>query len=1143
VNRSINKIEKGDSSIYSQDAATIQSYNFRYFMDKNGRLQERKKKGRLYSLGGNDPPRKYFHGRLDRLQTVGTFDLGCEMSILGDMALNFNEKIINTDFISSKSGAAENASSMGTNESYLMNTPSESHYGEMINSSCSLDQTQTNKDFKTLNKSLFDGKSMPNFQTQRSAEEPKKEFFEQLGTVPKKFRSLSTSAYSIPPLISSKQSLLEKEVPYVVPLRPRRHVLAKSSKFDHSASDSIECTAVIETIPDAKKYHDEIDFSTSPVLEQILPTVSSDELDKVFSDDTELKQLEKDYREHIKSKFQREYKSDGDGLDEVGKKVISEYKRNQSFENELNFCEDLKPSTSFSDPNTNYTKIIEVMEQLESVPDEKPPENEVLINSIEKKIGRFKKMNNLLKSKRFSTSALYEKGKPLQFFTKTIDGSSKSSEKSSLSPSSKRSVFSQIARTKFSLQGTQSFFSKSNSDIKSVFAHNREQHDNQTNDQIPKKVFSRFNSRNFSKKPKRYQQPDYEESNTCTSPLSEAFYNETGSTRLSAMELFEKFCSQDFGGLYKHEDLGINEPYTDMASFYGTGSSSNYFNFHQNYRHEDDLRRYEPHNSRLLRQKSEPKFFFRNEPAYENYTDEIIEEDYYDDPDNSNLYYHDDYGESEEYGGSDEYYYEEAASPVDSKHVSTTDPSSGDSQPFAFTDSDVDEIYLMPNRKKPRKSGNDDISYETDDSVSEFASNQTILYFNRKLDNFENLKESEILTIYRIFSKNNLSDDTKQDNLPSVLSKQTSTEETDSDDIEQVNNLVDKLNINNSDSDDRVNQIQDADAAGSDEEENDNIEKAINQYIKNSSISDISIDGSMDPYFIRSDCVNNKSSSYMIDRSTSIELLSNSSGTTYTEYALDTVKNVNLESCCSSTSKLSLSLKSEIFDDFTLTPDEIKMIKNCEMDDFTLTPEKSSLSIMDEIGTIDGNNQKTVDHDNEQAISQIDFVELVNNFLVKERNSDIQMKTNIDDENENVADTGTGNSEYTIIDVDEENSMSKFTTDITKEFDVLFSKAIDNEENISDATTSRDSTKLSKSFHEFKKMMIPSRYSMQKLEPLELNDSSTSIVMDPRKQAEPVYNNTPDIDTDTDIVLSFEKRQARSQSVGNLNRRSKCFPL
>lgn len=82
----------------------------------------------------------------------------------------------------------------------------------------------------------------------------------------------------------------------------------------------------------------------------------------------------------------------------------------------------------------------------------------------------------------------------------------------------------------------------------------------------------------------------------------------------------------------------------------------------------------------------------------------------------------------------------------------------------------------------------------------------------------------------------------------------------------------------------------------------------------------------------------------VIQRTGSFELLSNSSetirsGSTLTGYEFDTVKNLNLDSC--STSKLSLSLKSDGFDDFTLTPDEPRIMKNCDVEDFTLTPDAS----------------------------------------------------------------------------------------------------------------------------------------------------------------------------------------------------------
>lgn len=68
MKKRIAKIEKTDS---------IQVYDKESNRMVNGKMMQRKKKGRLYSLGGNDPPKRA-RGRLDRLKTVGTFDLGNE---------------------------------------------------------------------------------------------------------------------------------------------------------------------------------------------------------------------------------------------------------------------------------------------------------------------------------------------------------------------------------------------------------------------------------------------------------------------------------------------------------------------------------------------------------------------------------------------------------------------------------------------------------------------------------------------------------------------------------------------------------------------------------------------------------------------------------------------------------------------------------------------------------------------------------------------------------------------------------------------------------------------------------------------------------------------------------------------------------
>ena len=89
MKKRIAKIEKTDS---------IQMYDKESSRMVNGKMMQRKKKGRLYSLGGNEPPKRAARGRLDRLKTVGTFDLGNEM-ILYEVADNLHEQQISSGTI------------------------------------------------------------------------------------------------------------------------------------------------------------------------------------------------------------------------------------------------------------------------------------------------------------------------------------------------------------------------------------------------------------------------------------------------------------------------------------------------------------------------------------------------------------------------------------------------------------------------------------------------------------------------------------------------------------------------------------------------------------------------------------------------------------------------------------------------------------------------------------------------------------------------------------------------------------------------------------------------------------------------------------------------------------------------------------
>lgn len=123
----------------------------------------------------------------------------------------------------------------------------------------------------------------------------------------------------------------------------------------------------------------------------------------------------------------------------------------------------------------------------------------------------------------------------------------------------------------------------------------------------------------------------------------------------------------------------------------------------------------------------------------------------------------------------------------------------------------------------------------------------------------------------------------------------------------------------------------------------------------------------------------------------------NRSGSTLTGYEFDTVKHLNFES--SSASRLSLSLKSEGYEDFTLTPDEPRIIPNCEIEDFSLTPEASCSEAHIDAATRDDtcselNLYETHRADSmlkpsigdlSESISNNDVLEIVDKFLTNER--------------------------------------------------------------------------------------------------------------------------------------------------------------
>lgn len=266
-----------------------------------------------------------------------------------------------------------------------------------------------------------------------------------------------------------------------------------------------------------------------------------------------------------------------------------------------------------------------------------------LMSLFEKRFGKFKKINKLLKTKRFSASALYEKPKesikaksvdtttpsasasnvPLQSITTTAPAEqthektdwntklisrsrfspgklSNSDSKSSSVYSSKLSLFSQIASKSSIFHKKSPMFShssRSNNELNTrTNSKTRLNEMSKSNSEINKYKTSpmRFSMKR-SMKEKKPNSSSCVYTEPCHSPLSEEFYNKTGSVRLSAIELYHKFMLEDFVGLYKQE------PFDELN---GTYDSQN-----------DFRKRYARKSARLLKQKSEPKFTFRGDPT------------------------------------------------------------------------------------------------------------------------------------------------------------------------------------------------------------------------------------------------------------------------------------------------------------------------------------------------------------------------------------------------------------------------------------------------------------------------------------------------------------------------------------------------
>lgn len=1184
-------------------------------------------------------------------------------------------------------------------------------------------------------------------------------------------------------------------------LEPTKHIQI------HNEPDYMNETAPV-TRADSCKESSDLDDICSPreplksTTDDSSRNMSTEEVDTVFSDSTtDLEQLEREYRELARSNLQREYKSDGDTLDEVGKKRNDFQKwKNQSFETnfelygqaavatnsstqstgciedadrievlergvsidhidqsddiEIDFDMEIargigfsgvcSPSSHITCSTTNsseasstrrtdeakyfFSRIGDVTKEAQSksnspresdtssplrVPAAMPdppthqpqpprqspivaaaplspclrpskleihqnvantPKENSLVSLFEKRFGTFKKINKLIKTKRSSASALYDKRQmeekqskitrstdteaiptaaPITA-TETKCGSTSRLFRSAFSPGkssrseSKNSIYSSKLSLFSSKTAKSSIFHKKSM----MFSNSSRSHNelnmrtgskttlteiSKSNSEINKYKFSpsRFSMKRSMKEKKPnsatslYKQPVH-------SPLSEEFYNKTGSVRLSAMELYEKFCSEDFGGLYKHELNSRGNGEGDTLC----GGYRNWHEYRLEHRGLGAVKKYARGKMRLLKQKSEPKFTFRGDAATGDYDPREEDEDFYEEQD---------YFEQDEYVDEDEFELEEGEcedeydGEGEGEGEEMTDEESevnDEYEPRAYhsdndevcgmattMDSDVDEIYLMPEGGKCsdyEQYGFENKHFTMEHSLTARVGGidhdlniiEEIPYCDDVQSQFEYVSEQvpecygsdEVLTIYKFCSKDDLlpvNEDEEPDDSVRLPSQSVST-------------------------------TSDATEPGCS-----SIENALNEYVKNAP-PDISVN--IESGDLKTD------ERTVIERAESIELLSNSSGTirsgsTLTGYDFDTVKNLNLDSC--STSKLSLSLKSDGYDDFTLTPDEPRRMKKCDVEDFTLTPDASvSEAPADGISPADDadteQNVGDVAHDNsifeqeskneDGSISSTEVLVIVDKFLTNERllqhnlnivpvptlkmtsttlvspvDSDASLsnvllrqksgtmfnnlssssKSTIDDEIEKF----NFDDELDAIDPTKNDGVSTFTSEITKEFDLLFTRA---QQDIDDTIAERveqenadsgEEIRLTESDETIKSKeltsphcnianeltpppRIPTRYSMQKLEPYFFSDDIITSAKENSHSNNYIKNNVDSIvataaagiaephKADYCKVLdvndngSFLQKKIisklkknRSQSLGNLNKKTRCFPL
>lgn len=441
----------------------------------------------------------------------------------------------------------------------------------------------------------------------------------------------------------------------------RRKTFKRGKKIDSLTSEfsreqSSESQRMVnELVDELNSYENLYQTSTSTKLDDDDEAPS----DAVFNseDNLDLYKVEVEYMERVKSNLQREYKSDGDSLDEVGKDlVVHEVQwKNHSveFDEKLtSICSDREdddaiepiqlPKATDNDvesetpirsclvarrESNKRTKSESDKDHLTvSQPDIKSNLLAAQNNSTssEKSFGKLRKINRFLRAKRFSSSALLSRSSVVAESDANINDSMRCSESNSsktslASPKSLKSKKKSTKKRRFSFFGK----SHSNNDISLNLKSLASKLNllSKSNFDLTKNLSNlRLNSvgtYNMKGTSTEYRSDIITNKGSCLSPLSEAFYNATGSYQLTPMELFEKFCSTEFTGLYKNEALNDDELYPPHeGQIIPTGAIKK--------------------TNMLYKQNSEPRYGVRKESANNEqyyhpnkyyYDDQIFEED------------------------------------------------------------------------------------------------------------------------------------------------------------------------------------------------------------------------------------------------------------------------------------------------------------------------------------------------------------------------------------------------------------------------------------------------------------------------------------------------------------------------------------